>query len=256
MDELFTGVVAPLALGGKLRPPRPIGAGLATAIADLADVFVASDERLARAAMDARARRARALWPLDDLAPLSANEWRLAAALSDLLQVANPNLTGAFFAGRRTRLLASIEATLAQVPPVATAREALTRHATFGRVPELARLDSDVRWWTGSATFLGTPPPERLLAWPSLRRVSLDEKRTGIAELPNHSPAHAQRWTSVLATWLSRTPLTDLSWKRREPARTAGADLERLEKTAAGARLIGRIQSLSSPLAPVESGRR
>jgi hypothetical protein len=243
MDELFSGVVAPLVLGGDVCPPRPVGAGLADRIADLADVFEASDRGQWRAALEARARRARALWPVDDLAPPGAHEWRMVAALSDLLQVANPQLASVFADRRRTRLLVSIEAALGQIPRVTSAREALVRHATFARVPELARLDRAVRWWTGSATFLGTAPPDRLLAWPSLRRVSVDETRTGLGDLPAHVHAHAHRWSLALADWLSRTPLTDLTWARREPASTSAAELARLGATPAGARLLSRVQA-------------
>ena len=244
IDELFAGVLAPLVTGGELHPPRPIGASLAGRIAELADVFTASDDRAASAFSARRAHRARALWAVDDLPPPSDAEWRMAAALSDLLQVANPGLTGGFGGGRPARLLASIEATLAEIPPIATPLQALARHATFARLPELVRHDATVTWWTGSATFLGEPPPARLLAWPRARRVRTDARSTPLPELSRHLPALQGRWHGALAMLLARTPLTDLAWRRRaEPVTRARAELERLAATRAGKAMMDRIEA-------------
>lgn len=245
MDELFASVLAPLALGGPLVPPRPIGARLAAEIADLAEVFRPSDDRLAAAVHQARAARARTLWPLDDLGALSPAEWTLAAALSDLLQVVNPKLVGVFGGSRPARLLSAVEATLTAVAPLASPRDALARHATFAALLELERHDASLSWWTGSARFFGEAPPARLLAWPRARRVSLRESRVPLDELSAHLAPLESRWREAIARFFAKTPLTELA-RGGERAR-AGADLARLETTAAGRALVERVRRAVAP---------
>ncbi|MRG93278.1 hypothetical protein [Polyangium spumosum] len=207
-EELVTGIVAPLVLGGKLRLVRPfgqlgaqLGEGKGVVDADL------------RSRLDvARVRRARLVAPVDTLPELDEHEWALAAALNDLLQVTNHELGGLFTKGRYMRLLRSVFDLCGRVPPPRDVGAALARHATFARVMELSRADTSVRWWTGSASFRGMPPPKRLLLWQDLRRVHVETQRVPIHEMCDGLPTMvAEGYTTALSAWLSRSPLTDLA---------------------------------------------
>ncbi|TKD04341.1 hypothetical protein [Polyangium fumosum] len=206
-EELVAGIVAPLVLGGKLRLARPFG----QAGTKLGEGRRIVDADL-RARIDvARVRRARLLAPVDTLPDLDEHEWALAAALNDVLQVTNHELGGLFTKGRYMRLLRSVFELCGHVPPPRDVGAALARHATFARVMELNRADTSVRWWTGSASFRGVPPPKRLLMWQGLRRVHVETQRVPLHEMCDGLPsAVAEGYQAVLGVWLSRSPLTDL----------------------------------------------
>ena len=147
-----------------------------------------------------------------DLPPLDDAEWALAAALNDLLQVTNHHLEGPFTRRRGARLLANIGWLCGRIVLPRDPESALARHATFGRVLEIARTDSTVSWWTGSKHFRGERPPSRLLAWRELRRVRVEERRVGIGEMAQGmSTVWPDVYSDVLSLWLSRSPLTDLA---------------------------------------------
>jgi hypothetical protein len=207
-EELVTGIVAPLVLGGKLHLARPfgqlgIGLGQGRSLSD-ADL---------RSRIDvARVRRARLIAPIDTLPELDEHEWALAATLNDLLQVTNHELGGLFTKGRYMRLLRSIFDLCGQIPMPRDVGAALARHATFARVMELSRADTSVRWWTGSASFRGVPPPKRLLLWQNLRRVHVETQRVPLHEMCDGLPSMvAEGYTTALSGWLARSPLTDLA---------------------------------------------
>jgi hypothetical protein len=130
--------------------------------------------------------------------------------LHDLLQVTNPSWV------RRSapkRLLDLACATLARVPPPASAREALMRHSWFSRLFGVHRKDTAVSWWTGSSTFLGKEPPKRLLLWSDVRRVSVAKSDRGLMELLQHGgqAEHAEAFVRAMALFLRATPLTDVA---------------------------------------------
>jgi len=212
-EELVSGVVAPLVLGGKLRLARPFGP-LGITLGEGRSI-VDSD---LRSRIDvARVRRARLIAPVDTLPELDAHEWALAAALNDLLQVTNHELGGLFTKGRYMRLVRSVFDLCNQIPRPHDVGAALARHATFARVMELGRADTSVRWWTGSASFRGVPPPKRLLLWQNLRRVHVETMRVPIHEMCDGLPSTvAEGYMVALAAWLSRSPLTDLASITRE----------------------------------------
>jgi hypothetical protein len=215
--ELAEHVIAPLVLGGALRPVRPLGPRRALAIGDLGIAVLSDERRLGLAA--ARLRAARRLAPVDVLPDVAADEVALAAALSDLLQVTNHELSGVLTRRRHDRLLAAAVVLVDLAGPPRTLGRALARHATFARVPELVRVDSTVAWWTGSRSFRGQPPPARLLAWPDLRRVSVARAPVPVEAMADDAPVDPSAWVAALGRWLARTPLTDLaSSHRRRPA--------------------------------------
>lgn len=245
-DELFERVLAPLVLGGPIRPVRPLGPRLTLA---LLDGHEPADGELASRVELSRVRRARTLCPIDVLPPPSGAEWALVAVMSDLVQAANPELSGAFGASRPARLLRLAEGTLSRIPAPRTVGDALARHATFARLLAVTRLDSVVSWWTGHETFVGRTPPARLLAWPELRRVEVARAEVPFASLAERCPkldpvAHRR----AVALLVAASPLTDLAdAARAEPRFTFTAASLALLSTDAGLALALRAVDRGGP---------
>lgn len=218
-NRLFEQFLAPLVLGGPMVPGRPIGAQAALAMGRervLADPDLASHVRLART------RVARRLVAIDRVGDPTEAEWALGSALHDLVQSTHPGLRGAFRRSAPAKILALVEATVARVPPPASAGEALSRHSLFARLFAIERTDTIVRWWTGSQTFLGEVPPVRLMAWPELRRVNVDKSSLPLLELTTTAGAlDPPIFQRRLTHFLSRTPLTDLATLGRAAPRFA-----------------------------------
>jgi hypothetical protein len=151
-------------------------------------------------------------------------------------------LVGLFRGGVPNKLLGILEQTLEYVPPIANVGEALSRHTWFARVFEIARTDTQVKWWTGSRTFLGTTPPARLLAWPKQRRVRVEATERPLVELPASAAAvDRERFTRVLLRFLAKTPLTDVATLDRvDPAFTWTSETLSLVGSRAGRTLVVR----------------
>jgi hypothetical protein len=137
-------------------------------------------------------------------------EWLMTIAIHDVLRATDPHLQSVFSPGRAVNILDGALAILAQVPAPKHTLEALARHATFASVFAMQRQDIAVSWWCGSRLYAGRKPPDRLLAWPEVRRVrseilqqNLQSMMTGSETLKAH---HADAWQALLV----RTPLTDL----------------------------------------------
>jgi hypothetical protein len=214
-ERLFSTFLAPLVLGGPLRPVKAIGGRAALSIGEHrvpADIDALSRTQLARV------RVARALAPIDTLAPApGADEWTLAAMLHDIVHATHPDFDAVLRRRAPMRILEIVEATLERVPAPRTIGDTLSRHTWFSRMFKLARTDVEVRWWTGSQTFLGTEPPARLLAWPELRRVQEIRTAHPLMELPSASgAADAHRFGQTVEAFLAKTPLTDLASIDRE----------------------------------------
>jgi len=207
-ERLFEGVMAPLVLGGAVRPGHAIGARVALALGE-GDRTPADPGLFARVQM-ARVRRARRLAPVDEVGSPTGAEWALAAALHDVLQAANPTFDAALRRRAAARILDVAAATSDRVAPPANVRDALSRHTWFARALEIARTDTVVSWWLGSRTFLGVEPPSRLRAWPELRRVNVVATPHPLMELAPLAVDRA-RLADAVARWLRRTPLTDLA---------------------------------------------
>lgn len=241
-DELSHHVLAPLVLGGPVRPLRPFGGPLG--------LRCGIDRRLADADLQnrldvARVRRARLVAPVDALSPLDEADWALLAALNDILQLTNHNLTSAITRGRYARLLANLRWLCARIPAPRDIANTLSRHATFARALEIVRTDATVSWWTGSARFRGEPPPARLLAWRDIRRVHVDERKIPLADMVTGVPGISQDdYAEVLALWLGRTPLTDIATATRpSPVFAWSASTLSLVATPPGRKLALRALS-------------
>jgi hypothetical protein len=236
--RLFAGVMAPLVLGGAMRPGRAIGARAALALGEVSSPPVDSD--LAARVQDARVRSARTLVPIDQLAAPTAAEWALGAALHDLVLSANPAFDMALRRGAAVRILELAAATIDHIPAPATVLEALARHSWLARVLDIARTDTAVSFWVGTRSFLGVDPPRRLQAWPDLRRVSIARTRQPILGLTPLA-FERERFVEVMAKLLARTPLTEFSTcTRGAPAFVWSDTTLALVSTLAGRRLALR----------------
>jgi hypothetical protein len=238
--ELVENVLAPLILGGPLRPVRPFGARLAFSIGEQRHV---ADSDLRTRLDVARVRRARLIAPVDTLEPLGRHEFALAAGLNDLLQATNHEIGGRLLRGRYSKLLASVIELCRSIPAPHNVAEALARHAAFCRVLELVRKDTSVAWWTGSASFRGQRPPSRLLLWPGLRRVTIDERRVPLSDMcQGLSGGSEELFCQALGRWLSCSPLTDLgSLTRSSPVFSWSSPSLSLVATAPGRTLAWRL---------------
>jgi hypothetical protein len=207
---LFRDVLAPLALGGTLTPGPALGprAALALAAAAPAD---GGDPMLASEVRTARLRVVRALCPVDGVPDPEDAVWSLAAALHDLLLVLHPSLRSPLRRRAPHTLLGLVDATLARVSPPVNVALALSRHGWFARVFEIARTDAHVVWWAGARRYEGREPPARVFALPGLRKVHVERTRLALDELGARSPVGRVAFEATLASWLERTPLTDLA---------------------------------------------
>lgn len=204
-EDLFSNFMAPLVLGGELRPGRILGAKRALAIGaerTIGDIDLAAHVALARV------RAARKIVPVDRAPPATPTEWALAACLHDLVQSTHPSLDGALRKSTAARVVALAEMTLARTAAPTNAAEALWRHTWFSRALEIARTDTKVSYWVGSGTFRGNDPPARLLTWPELRRVHVQKTAQNVMELARVESL--QRYQELLVRWLAKSPLTDL----------------------------------------------
>lgn len=210
-ERLFRTFLGPLVVGGPMVPEKPFGGKNALLIGDHRQPLLDPD-LLSRCGL-ARVRIARKLAPVDTFDPApSGHEWALAAVLHDLVQATHPGFDAAFRRSGPKRLLDVAQLTLDRIPPPSNVGEALSRHTWFARMFELARTDTDLRWWTGSQRFLGTDPPARLTAWPELRRVTTTKTPRPLMDLPTSGSAvDVGRFTTVIDAFLEKTPLTDLT---------------------------------------------
>jgi hypothetical protein len=253
--ELFAEVMAPLVLGGDVRPGHAIGARAALALTQAAGTE-AVDSALFDRVQRARVRRARRLVPVDELGPATDAEWTLSAALHDVLQAVNPTFDGTLRRSMARRILDLAVETLERVPPPQTAGEALSRHTWFARVTALARTDTTVSWWSGSRVYRGEAPPARLQAWPGVRRVSVIARPQPLLEL---APLAVDRGRVVHAIdlLLDRSPLTALAVCTRSAPRFAwsGGSLALVATRAGRALALRALERLAEGDVDVALGR-
>lgn len=264
-EELAHNVLAPLVLGGAVRPVRPFGAPLGLRLGqgrELQDLDL-------RTRIDvARVRRARLVAPVDVLPPLDEHEWSMLAALNDLLQLTNHHLGGPLRRGRYGQLLANVQLLCERIPTPRAILGALCRHATFARSLSLTRTDSVISWWTGSARFRGEVPPKRLLAWRELRRVQVEAQQVPLAQMAEGIPGLWHHdFSEALRAFLALSPLTDLATVDRDaPAFAWSSSALGLVSVAEGralafralcqrpaAKVLGALEA-ATPLMPAESG--
>ncbi len=212
-QDLFEGVMAPLVIGGDVRPVHAIGVRDALA---LGNRIVANDALAARVE-SGRVRTARRLAPVDTLPAPQASDWALAAAVNDIFVSVNPAFDRPLWRRAAARILEVASAILARVNSPASTGEALARHAWLSRLLQVQRTDTAVSWWVGSRKFLGEEVPPRLRAWPRLRRVSLTTSHHVLLDL-NPLAVDRGKLGEAVAALFVRTPLTDIATcTRSEP---------------------------------------
>jgi hypothetical protein len=205
-NDLFEGILAPLVLGGKLQALPPIG-GRHTL--EFGDERTTTDiNRFAHVQL-VRSRIARKFAGVDRANPINGAQWAMAAVLNDLMQLSHPDLVSFLRPKAAIKLTQIARATALAIPQPASLAETIDRHTLFGRVLQPKRRDVTVRWWTGHATFRGTEPPARLLAWPQVRNVRQEEELTAWLTLP--IPATPTDVHEAFAVWLNQSPLTALA---------------------------------------------
>jgi hypothetical protein len=222
LGELLERFVLPLVAGGDVRVGEPVRpeqlARWEVELGEAAPALVAIDE--------ARTAAARALVVRPPAMAFEAEELRLAVALHAALVLAHPG-SDRLGTGRGRRALAAFAAELSRAGPPDGIHAAIARHTLLGRMFELTRVDTQVRWWTGKAEFRGASPPARLLRWRKLRRVRAESAEVGLSEV-----LAADETRQVVAGLLTASPLTDVlsldAPARRWPAFRWGAQIELL----------------------------
>lgn len=214
LEELAHALLGPLVLGGTMRLVSPIGPQLASVIGVGRRIV---DDNLRTSIEIARIRRGRLIMPIDFLPDISPPEWALVAALNDLLQATNHELSGAFTRGRHAALLEATHRLIEAVPAPRTTLEVMVRHATFARLLEVTRTDITVTVWAGSATYRGQSPSKSMMLWPGLRRVNASPRAVPLHAMPEGLELlHEASYQVVLAALLSRSPLTDIATMTRD----------------------------------------
>jgi hypothetical protein len=251
--ELFDGVMAPLVLGGDVRPSHAIGARAALALETGAG---AVDPSRYERVQHGRVRQARRLLPIDEVGPPTAAEWAIGAALHDVMHAANPTFEGALRRSMAAKILDLAMVTLDRVPAPATVAEALSRHTWFARTMDVARTDTTVSWWSGSRVFRGVDPPARLQAWPGVRRVTVAPKAVPLLEV-GPLAVRREQLTLAVARLLDRSPLTALATCTRAapPFAWSGGTLALVAGSAGRTIVLRALERLPSAEVDAALGR-
>lgn len=191
----------PLVRGGDLHIGRPLAAEdvdqIEQDLAHASEALVAVDE--------ARADVLAELVVRPPSLVLDGDEVRLAAALHNVLFLAHPDLES-WTVGRKARArVIETARRLAAQPLTRSRRRVLARHGLLHNVFAIARTDTRLSWWTGSASYLGQRPPQRLVTWSRVRRVRQDVTTASYGALLGSDEA-----MPIMSTLLRRSPLTQL----------------------------------------------
>jgi hypothetical protein len=193
--------VLPLVRGGELHVGAPISP---PALEELQrDLDSASAEQVA--VDDARIDVASLLVCRPPPLLLEPEDLALTVGLYNALAANHPRTDSVLVTEKQRRRVLDAALTMVSQPLTQNRQRVLGRHALLHNVFRLERTDVTISWWTGSARYFGQPPPARLTAWRSVRRVQEDVHTVGFDELlatPEVAP--------VIATLLRRTPLTQL----------------------------------------------
>lgn len=136
---------------------------------------------------------------------LDVDELNLLAAIHNLLFLAHPRAESWTITESATRRVVEAAYIFASQPLSRNRIRVLARHGLLHNLFELRRTDVRLSWWTGSASFFGQKPPNRLVRWRNLRRVREEVTVADFSQLlgePTIAP--------VLITLLRRSPLTQL----------------------------------------------
>jgi hypothetical protein len=213
--------LAALAAGDDEAPLTPEGESNDEEIARVRHMLASSpldeaDEAIVRRLRRLVAADAAALGPRIDGAVVE-----LAALLHDAVASFHPDMAGLFRPRAPKKLLQSTVDALTSVRSPATVRGALLRHVWLGDLVQFELMRTEVKWWTGHATFVGRAPPKRLLAWPDVRRVQRRDRTMEILRLPDLFGDGAvdatmnELYARAMTLFLAATPITDLALAAR-----------------------------------------
>lgn len=199
VEPFLDDFVLPLVRGGQAHVGRPISPEELREFDDqlphVSDRVVAIDEARERLLVDITVAPPPLVFDRDEL--------QLAAAVHNLFFTAHPRAEAlGVTSGWIQRVLDTARA-FASRPKSQQRRRVLARHALLHNLFRVRRTDVVVSWWTGSATFRGQPPPTRLTAWKSVRRVREDRRSVYFDDLLGTVEA-----SPVIASLLRRSPLT------------------------------------------------
>src|SRR5688572_17153644 len=201
LSEFLDGFARPLVAGGEARIGEPIDPRTVVEW----EIYLSEAAAALEPIDDARATVAGGLVIRPPSLPFGGDDLRLCAALYDALLLVHPDVDRWLARRARDRLRESA-LELARLGPPEGRRDLLARHTTLHNLFGMSRVDVRIRWWTGKASFRGMKPPPRLIAWPSIRRVSEERESMSFAEImPKDGDDGA-----VGRAILHASPLTDL----------------------------------------------
>ena len=153
-------------------------------------------------------------------APFDEDAGTLLHAAHELFACTHPQASS-FYARAHLFCRAAAQDVLA-LPRTFDPGRLLTRHLLVGRAFATTRSDVHVKWWTGSASFYGAEAPKRLTAWPGMRRVQVDRRKTPMWKLALAAGDEELRVAraALLVALLDTSPLTRL-WLLGDPAQKA-----------------------------------
>jgi hypothetical protein len=212
IDKFLRTFVTPLMTGGRVEVDGVLGLG---ALDELVSGpkgmnLTQADGKLMAAAVEAARAQLSRFGPTTDFVTLTEDVIGLCAAWHNLLAMTHPDVSGR--TGLRQRVREWTAQFLDWVGRPRTAQEVALRHAVLARLEELGRVDTDVTFWAGSAHYVGVAPPNRLVAWKSIRRVNESKTRHDLFSLLA-ALAHPLPELDLLPladVALALSPLTDL----------------------------------------------
>lgn len=197
--DFLSNFVVPLVRGGDMLVSEPVDAAdmrvFEDDLAHASEALVAVDEARHEVLSELVVRPPSLVLDVDEL--------RLAAAVHNLLFLVHPS-TETWSIGRGgVRKVVESAKSFASQPLSRDRTRVLARHGLLHNLFDLARKDTVVSWWTGSARFRGQRPPGRLTAWPGVRRVKTRVDLVGFHELLATGDG-----TPIIGILLRRSPLT------------------------------------------------
>lgn len=201
LEAFVRQFVLPLVAGGEIHVNRPLDAD---DMESLVAYVALRDEPVL--AVEATCRQLAAqLWLFPVLPTLNPTALRLVVAAYNLLFLSHP-VSAKWRVGKRGRgrIERFIRACL-ELPPPADDGELVIRHTLLGNLVRVTRSDTEIRFWLGRRTFVGSEPPERLLRWRQLRRVREERHTTGWLATELSEDQH-----QLLGLLFAQSPLTDL----------------------------------------------
>lgn len=196
-DEFLEEFVAPFVGGGEMKIGDPIdGPKIERFVRELPQASVGTVM-----VDDSRKQILQEVVVVPPIQFFGEDELYLAAAVYNLLFLAHPELDSSRVRGKvisAAKSFASRELSLDR-------GQTLGRYALLANLYRVVRTDTELRWWTGKATFQGMSVPARLTRWRNVRRVQESESQVGYQELYAGADASA-----ILGILVRRSPLTQL----------------------------------------------